>query len=137
MNDVGKLYMDYLKAIKILDSCVDYQTEDPELKNVLSNIYRNRKYRNVGKDTIIPVSQLREILAQWINKVMFENKITEGMKLDRDLFIWTLKGKRKERMRFMNMFLDITSDIVVRLNEIDGGQDEDQFQGVNVSGFRV
>lgn len=137
MNDAGKLYMEYLKVIKVLNSCVEYETDDPELKKVLNNIYRNRKYRNAGKDSIIPISNLREILAQWINKVMAENDITEGMKLDRDLLKWTLKGKRKERLRFMNMFLDITSDIVVRLNEIDGGQDEDQFQSVNVSGFRA
>lgn len=137
MNDLGKLYNEHQKMVKIIDSCLEYKTDDEGLQKFINKIYGRNRYQNKFQTTIISMTDLREICSQWMEKILDENHIKDGGSLKWDRFCWFLKGKYKERKRFLRMFVTVFGDIKYRLDDIDGSEIVNEFGNSKRVGFSM
>jgi len=135
MNDNIQIYQEYLKIKKIIKSSYDFENyNDPELYRWLNQHYR--KNFNGTCQVYTPISTIRSICQNWVDRVIEENKISRFNHSWMDLLLFWFKGKYKERKRFLQMFYAIYMDMTSLLDELDGGPDQ-QENNIRTSGFRV
>ena len=133
MNDIEKIYREYQKIQKIINSAINISDYDPDTEYWLRNHYK--KINNGYNHVYVSAETIRGICQQWINKVIEENKIDRFNKGWMDLTWFGLQGKYRRRKNFMMMFYTIYYDMVDKLDNLDGGLDREDNR-IPVAGFR-
>lgn len=121
MNDITNLYQEYLKIQKIIKSSYNIEEYDDDTKAWLESHYK-RTFNGYVK-VYLPISTIRNICQDWIDKIIAENKISRFSKGWIDLLFFGIKGKFKERKKFLSMFYAIYYDMASKLDLLDGGPD--------------
>ena len=121
MNDISKLYQEYLKIRKIIKSSYDIDGYDDDVKKWMEPRYK--RTFNGYASVYLPIRIIRDICQDWIDKIIAENKIDRFPKGWMDLIYFGLKGKYKERKNFMGMFYTIYYRMAADLDALDDGPD--------------
>ena len=111
-NDIFELYRAHQKIVKLIS-------------------YVKNQYESNRKNPTWDIIQLREFCQNWINGVTFRQDLPADRTYVVDMAKYFFKGQYNARLRWRKVFYCVICDIINKLNEIDGGPNNQDSENIS------